>query len=334
MNQAFGHRSKFGFDDFNVDVRPSRFKKDSNGNYDAETLKMANIGNATVAGDSISYSQVFPTLANTTVQTGTINGVGGASTSIATSSSITLLNTTDSQYLRVGTGSGAGTGNIMMHCLTGAAGGFSELSFNGYYIAGEQRFNTAKKRYRFICDQRGSTDVLSLESYDGALRTHQHLTPSGGNELVYPFGIRLSSTGSADNNSSVLSHYEELNVATVTLSGAVSDTTTAKLTRIGRVVHLSMPTKSMSCIVGGVGILSDVFISSQLRPTVGHRQIPIIAYDDGSRLIPAGILVQTTGAISILSFLDNTTRQFPFSPVGFTNGTTIAYDTIDVSWTI
>ena len=323
----YGPRSKFGFDVPDVPNFHS-FPKDEAGNYDAETLKMSNIGTATVAGDSISYSQVFPTLTNTTVNTNIINGNGGASTAIATSSSLTLLNTTDAGMIRVGDGTGI-TGNITMHCLASQPK-FMELGFNGYYNVGEIRYNTAKKRYRFICDQRNSSDLFELESYDGTtLTNHMYVSPGTGNYMVFPSGIRFSS----DAAQSTLSSYEELDVATVNLSGAFTSTTTAKLTKIGRVIHLNMPSKIVAC-ASGVAIHSDAFIPTSYRPSV-IQQRQIYTYDNGSKTCIGSIWInQTAGCFDIYNLIDVSSRAFLANEVGFTSGTDVGYGTIDISWSL
>lgn len=73
-----------------------------------------------------------------------------------------------SGYITVGPGTASSTSTtVVLQALTGGAQGLSFLSFNGYYNNAETRFNTGKNRWRFMCDQRSSTDTISLDTYNG-----------------------------------------------------------------------------------------------------------------------------------------------------------------------
>jgi hypothetical protein len=56
--------------------------------------------------------------------------------------------------------------NIIVQGLTGGNSGFQAINFNGFYNAGEHQINTAKNRWRFGVDQRGSTDALFIDTYN------------------------------------------------------------------------------------------------------------------------------------------------------------------------
>ncbi len=84
--------------------------------------------------------------------------------------------TTDASVgLRVSTGTNS---NVVIQPLAGQA--FQAINFNGYFNGGEQRFNTSKQRWRMAADQRGFTDELFLDRWDGVSnQTVMRVSPSG-----------------------------------------------------------------------------------------------------------------------------------------------------------
>jgi hypothetical protein len=60
------------------------------------------------------------------------------------------------------------SGIIGMQALTGGSIGYSTLNWNGYFTSSEQRFNTAKNRWRIGVDQRSSTDTFFIDTWNGS----------------------------------------------------------------------------------------------------------------------------------------------------------------------
>lgn len=81
--------------------------------------------------------------------------------------------------LQVGNNSSAG--NLILQPLTGANTGYSFLGFNGYFSGGEQRINTSKNRWRVGADQRSTSDLFFLDTYDGTNVTPVLVAASNGN---------------------------------------------------------------------------------------------------------------------------------------------------------
>jgi hypothetical protein len=61
--------------------------------------------------------------------------------------------------------SGGSNSNVVVQPLVGQA--FQAINFNGYFNAGEQRFNTSKQRWRMAVDQRSTSDNFFLDRWDG-----------------------------------------------------------------------------------------------------------------------------------------------------------------------
>ena len=77
---------------------------------------------------------------------------------------------------------GTTTGNIVIQPLTGITNtGFSTINYNGYYgTAGETRFNTGKNRWRVGTEQRNTSDLFFIDTYNGTtLSTPLAITPAG-----------------------------------------------------------------------------------------------------------------------------------------------------------
>ena len=110
------------------------------------------------------------TAATTVAQAGYAFSHTGGNVGIGTAtpaSKLTVQTAADAdQGLRVT--DGTTTGNIVIQPLAGSNTGFSVINYNGYYGAsGEARYNTAKNRWRIGVDQRASTDMFFIDSYNG-----------------------------------------------------------------------------------------------------------------------------------------------------------------------
>lgn len=116
------------------------------------------ITNAAAIGANVSLTQ------SNTVVLG-----NGASVGIGTSAPAARLQVQPAgdpdRGVQVGDNSSAA--NLVLQPLTGANAGYSFLGINGYYNAGEQRINTTKNRWRVGADQRASSDLFFLDTYDG-----------------------------------------------------------------------------------------------------------------------------------------------------------------------
>ena len=131
----------------------------------------SNLTNATALGANVSLTQ------NNTVVLGNAANVGIGTTAPAAKLTVQMAADVD-QGLRVT--DGTTTGNIVIQPLTGGNTGFSAINYNGYYSAGEARFNTAKNRWRMATDQRGTTDLFFIDTYDGTtLSMPLAITPAG-----------------------------------------------------------------------------------------------------------------------------------------------------------
>ena len=53
--------------------------------------------------------------------------------------------------------------NIVIQPLAEVTSGFQAINFNGYYDAGEKRFNAEKNRWRIAVDQRSATDAFIIQ---------------------------------------------------------------------------------------------------------------------------------------------------------------------------
>lgn len=157
---------------------------------------------------------------------------------------------------------------MVLQALTGGAQGLTAINFNGYYNAGEQRFNTGKNRWRFYCDQRSTTDTIVLDTYNGsdttvftastdglfttnigAVSKRYDITSNGSN----PGGTNTFWRNSADSNrlydnANKLALYSELPLYQVTsvsvsFAGAWNPAVvgTVGFVRIGSVVFINMP---------------------------------------------------------------------------------------------
>jgi hypothetical protein len=59
---------------------------------------------------------------------------------------------------------GTNNSNIVIQPLPGENSGFQAINFNGYYDGTEVRLNPAKNRWRISADQRGASDVFSVDT--------------------------------------------------------------------------------------------------------------------------------------------------------------------------
>lgn len=53
----------------------------------------------------------------------------------------------------------------------GSAAGVSAINFNGYTTSANQRVNTGKNRWRFVCPQNSTNDYLSIDTFNGTTNT-------------------------------------------------------------------------------------------------------------------------------------------------------------------
>lgn len=76
---------------------------------------------------------------------------------------------------------GTTTGNIVIQPLTGGNSGFSVINYNGCFNGTETRFNTAKSRWRVGTDQRSTSDLFFIDTYDGTNGSTPLAITSSGN---------------------------------------------------------------------------------------------------------------------------------------------------------
>ena len=117
-------------------------------------------------------------------------GIGTSSPSAL----LTVSQSSDAQHgLRVT--DGTKYSNINIQPLTGANSGYSVFNFNGYWDNGEQRYNTARWRWRMGTDQRGITDQFFIDGWDGSTIHNLFIIDTLGN-----VGIGKSPGGKLDLN--------------------------------------------------------------------------------------------------------------------------------------
>jgi hypothetical protein len=76
---------------------------------------------------------------------------------------------------------GTPKGNIVLQALTGDNSGYASLNFNGYTGGAEKRFNDQKNRWRIVTDQRGATDLFTIDTFDGTTVTAPLAIATNGN---------------------------------------------------------------------------------------------------------------------------------------------------------
>jgi hypothetical protein len=94
----------------------------------------------------------------------------------ADSQNATFASTISNQFnVRAGNGlrvsDGGTNGNIVLQPLGAFGAGYQAINFNGYYdqsLSAEQRFNSNKTRWRMVVDQRGATDLMTIDNFSGA----------------------------------------------------------------------------------------------------------------------------------------------------------------------
>ena len=128
--------------------------------------------NATAVGANVSL-----TTSNTLIL-GNGGSVGIGTSAPTAKLTVQLASDTDQGLLVT---DGTTTGNIVIQPLTGGNTGFSVINYNGYYSAGEARFNTAKNRWRVGTDQRSTSDLFFIDTYNGTSGSAPLAITSGGN---------------------------------------------------------------------------------------------------------------------------------------------------------
>jgi hypothetical protein len=94
----------------------------------------------------------------------------------ADSQNATFASTTNDQFnVRAANGlrvsEGGTNGNVVIQLLGGTLGvGYQAINFNGYYdqvASAERRFSAAKTRWRMVVDQRTTSDLMTIDNFNG-----------------------------------------------------------------------------------------------------------------------------------------------------------------------
>ncbi len=107
-------------------------------------------------------------------------------------------------------------GNIVLQSLTGANLGYSAINFNGYYNAGDVRYNTSKNRWRVGVDQRSTSDKFAIEATAGSTITPFVLDSATSDaQFTWPLTVTKAATS---NVNSIVSTF----TSSVTVNGRVN----------------------------------------------------------------------------------------------------------------
>jgi hypothetical protein len=147
------------------------------------TTNASTTGNLNVSTSSTMNSLAITSLTVPNINVNTLK-VQNIIIPVYTSGSLTLTNNsntigsiittggnvginTSTPRSRLVIGSGATNANLAIGAEQGVHDGYTHISFNGGYDGTEYRFNTTKNRWRINCDQRSTSDYMSIDTWDG-----------------------------------------------------------------------------------------------------------------------------------------------------------------------
>jgi hypothetical protein len=125
-----------------------------------------------------------------------LTGSGLYTLFLGTSGNVGIGTTSPNSILHLRSAVYPTSGNVLIEPGTSSDGlnpGYTAININGYYNAGDQRLNTGKQRWRFVADQRTTSDTFSLDTYNGTTVTSVFSASTAGN---IGFGGNVDISGS------------------------------------------------------------------------------------------------------------------------------------------